>query len=232
MEYVEGESIDQYCDRHHLPTRTEASQIGARIGPYRLVGELGRGGMGTVYLAERADGQFEQQVAIKFVRQGRFRDDLRRRFRHEQQILASLKHPNIARLYDGGITDDGSPYLVMEYVEGVSIDQYCDRHHLPTQQRLTLFRTVCEAVHYAHQNLVVHRDLKPSNILVTEEGTVKLLDFGIAKLIDEEARPWRLPRHGQARLADRQGLAPRRTAPMSSKFEVPGSRFLVAERQH
>jgi len=164
----------------------EASREGEPIGPYRLVRKLGQGGMGTVYLAERADGQFRKQVALKLVRQGLHPDDLPRRLRHERQILASLDHPGIARLYDGGLTDTDLPYLVMEYVEGLPIDQYCDQHRSTTRQRLDLFRSVCEAVQYAHQNLVVHRDLKPSNILVTPDGAVKLLDFGIAKLLDAD----------------------------------------------
>lgn len=166
---------------------TPSDQAGARIGPYQLVRELGRGGMGIVYLAERADGRFQQQVAVKLVRQSGLRDDLLGRLRHERQILASLQHPNIARLLDGGATDEGQPYLVMEYVEGAPIDQYGDHHRLSTSGRLRLFQTVCAAVHYAHQNLIVHRDLKPSNILVAENGQVKLLDFGIAKLLDENA---------------------------------------------
>ena len=157
-----------------------------RVGPYRLIRLLGRGGMGTVYLAERADGQFRHIVALKLARHGLFSDDLLSRFTYERQILAALDHPNIAHLHDGGTTDDGRPYFAMEYVDGVPLTNYCDTHRLSTQQRLTLFRTVCRAVQYAHRNLVIHRDLKPSNILVTEEGTVKLLDFGIAKLLDDE----------------------------------------------
>ncbi len=170
-----------------------AARAGMRIGPYRLVGEIGRGGMGVVYLAERADGRFEQQVAVKLVGQGLHDEHLLHRFRAEQQILAALEHPNIARLYDGGLADNGAPYLVMEYVEGQPIDQYCDTHRLSTDQRLALFRAVCAVVQYAHQNLVVHRDLKPSNIMVTEpvpaqagNGRVKLLDFGIAKLLSDD----------------------------------------------
>ena len=172
---------------------TTIEQAGRRIGPYRLLREIGQGGMGTVYLAERADGQFEQQVALKLVRQGGPRAERLRRLRHERQILASLQHPNIARLYDGGVTDDGVPFLVMEYVEGLPINQYCDQHRLSTTQRLRLFRTVCAAVQYAHQNLVVHRDLKPSNIFVAHTGRVKLLDFGIAKLLDEDHTAETLP---------------------------------------
>ena len=184
-----GESVTQFAAPllAGLEADLGAAEAPARLGPYRLIGEVGRGGMGTVHLAERADGQFEQQVALKLVKRGMDTDEILRRFRHERQILASLQHPNIARLYDGGASDDGRPYLVMEYVEGIPIDRYCDAHILSVDRRLRLFEAVCEAVHYAHQNLVVHRDLKPSNILVTEDGKVKLLDFGIAKLLSEEA---------------------------------------------
>ena len=157
---------------------------GDRIGPYRVVREIGSGGMGIVYLAERADEQFEQQVAIKLVRQRLVDPEIEARLVAERQILANLDHPNIARLLDGGTTPDGTPYLVMEHIDGIRIDSYCDKHHLKIDDRLELFRTICTAVHYAHQNLVVHRDIKPSNILVTSDGTPKLLDFGIAKLID------------------------------------------------
>ncbi|MEM6335703.1 MAG: serine/threonine-protein kinase, partial [Bacteroidota bacterium] len=157
-----------------------------RAGPYRLLQSLGRGGMGTVYLAQRDDGAFEQNVAVKIVRRGMDTDDILTRFRTERQILASLQHPNIARLLDGGMTADGRPYFVMEYVEGVPITRYCDEHRLSIDERLRLFATVCGAVQYAHQNLIVHRDLKPGNILVADDGTVKLLDFGIAKLLDPD----------------------------------------------
>src|SRR5262245_53658904 len=155
-----------------------------QIGAYRIVRELGRGGMGTVYLGERADAQFDMRVAIKVIKRGMDTDAVLQRFRHERQILAGLTHPNIARLLDGGTTGDGVSYFVMEYVEGQPIDQYCRAHRLPINQRLELFRDVCAAVEYAHQNLIVHRDIKPSNILVTSEGIPKLLDFGIAKLLD------------------------------------------------
>jgi serine/threonine protein kinase len=158
------------------------ARAGQRIGPYVLIRELGRGGMGVVYLAARADHAFDKQVAIKLVR-GLFADPyLAERFRDERQILANLNHPGVAHLLDGGTTGEGAPYLVMEYVEGVPIDEYCATHALDTRRRLDLFRQVCDAVHYAHRNLVIHRDLKPSNILVTAAGTPKLLDFGIAKL--------------------------------------------------
>jgi eukaryotic-like serine/threonine-protein kinase len=146
---------------------------------------LGTGGMGEVYLAERADAQFEQQVAIKVVRGGALAVGMHSRLKLERQILAQLDHPNIAHLLDGGSLPDGSAYIVMEYVDGTAIDAFCDAHRLDVNARLKLFQTVCAAVHYAHQNLIVHRDLKPSNILVTEAGVPKLLDFGIAKLLDD-----------------------------------------------
>ncbi len=164
-------------------TELDAAKIGSHIGPYRIVREIGRGGMGAVYLAERDDEHYHQQVAIKLIKPGLGGDVIRRRFRNEMQILAELNHPNIARLFDAGTTDDGLPYLVMEYVEGSAINAYCDQHQLSVEQRLKLFSTVCEAVQYAHQHLVIHRDIKPGNILVTSEGLPKLVDFGIAKLL-------------------------------------------------
>ncbi len=154
---------------------------GKKIGPYEIVGELGFGGMANVYLAKRADGQFDQDVALKLLRTGFKTENQVRRFLAERQILASLNHENIARLLDGGITGEGHPYYVMEYIEGQPIDEYCKDHRLPLQKRLELFLEVCEAVLYAHKKLIVHRDLKPSNIMVNREGKVKLLDFGIAK---------------------------------------------------
>ncbi|HEV2799751.1 MAG TPA: protein kinase [Pyrinomonadaceae bacterium] len=157
-----------------------------RAGPYKIIREIGRGGMGAVFLAERADGEFTQEVALKVVRRGFADPELDRRFRRERQILASLNHPNIARLLDGGVSEDGEPYLVMEYVEGARIDDYCDGRSLARRARLRLFIEVCSAVSYAHQRLVVHRDIKPSNILVNGGGVPKLLDFGIAKLLDPE----------------------------------------------
>lgn len=156
------------------------------VGPYRLIEEIGTGGMGVVYRAERVDGHFEQQVALKVLPRYFETDDRVARFRTERQILASLNHPNIARLLDGGVTSAGHPYLVMEYVEGMPITQYCTERAVPLRERLRLLQTVSGAVHHAHSNLVVHRDLKPSNILVTDTGTVKLLDFGIAKLLNPE----------------------------------------------
>ncbi len=159
------------------------SQPGRVIGRYRLLEEIGHGGMATVYLAERVDGEYRQQVALKLVWSSAHSEEIRRRFKQERQILASLDHPNIARLLDGGATEDGSPFLVMEYIAGQSITRYCQERNLPIVERLQLFQTVCAAVAYAHRNLIVHRDIKPGNILVTETGTVKLLDFGIAKLL-------------------------------------------------
>ncbi|HEX6184231.1 MAG TPA: protein kinase [Pyrinomonadaceae bacterium] len=162
-------------------------RAGQTFGPYRVIREIGRGGMGAVFLAERADGEFRQRVALKVVRRSFADTEPARRFRQERQILASLNHPNIARLLDGGVSADGEPFLAMEYVEGARIDAYADAHRLSTEERLRLFRQVCAAVQYAHQNLVIHRDLKPSNILVTADGVPKLLDFGIAKLLDADA---------------------------------------------
>ncbi len=157
-----------------------------RIGPYRVLREIGRGGMSTVYLAERDDQHFRQRVAVKVLRFGSENREMQLHLRRERQILAGLDHRHIAKLLDGGNTDDGLPYFVMDYVEGEPIDAYCDRHGLTVDERLELFLDVCSAVRYAHANLVTHRDLKPSNLLVTEDGTVKLLDFGIAKLLESE----------------------------------------------
>jgi serine/threonine-protein kinase len=168
-----------------LADDSAASRVGERVGPYRLVREIGHGGMGTVYLAERADEHYQASVAIKFVRSGAASAELERRFRAERQILAALTHPNIAWLLDGGTAPDGTPYLVMEYVEGEPIDAWCDRRGLGLEGRLALFLRVCGGVQHAHQTLVVHRDLKPSNILVTADGTPKLVEFGIAKLLAE-----------------------------------------------
>ena len=159
---------------------------GELIGAYRVERLIGSGGMGMVYLARRDDDQFDQQVAIKLGRHRLVDPETELRLRSERQILSDLDHPNIARLFDGGTTRDGVPYLVMEYIDGVRLDSYCDRERLSVNDRLRLFQTICAAVHYAHQNLVVHRDIKASNILVTADGTPKLLDFGIAKLTDTQ----------------------------------------------
>ena len=157
--------------------------IGRRLGPYRIVGEAGRGGMSQVFKAVRDDQQYEKQVAIKLLKPGLDTDSLLRRFKAERQILAQLSHPNIAHLLDGGATEDGAPYLVMEYIEGKPIDAYCDDRELGVTERIDLFRSLCSAVHYVHQHLMVHGDLKCGNVLVTDQGVVKLLDFGIAKLL-------------------------------------------------
>ncbi|HUQ93096.1 MAG TPA: protein kinase [Bryobacteraceae bacterium] len=162
-----------------------ADLAGTHAGPYRILKPLGRGGMGAVYLAARDDDQFRKQVAIKLVRSDMDTEMILKRFRQERQILANLQHPNIAQLYDGGVTADGLPYFALEYIEGGKpITAYCKDHNLSVPERLRLFRDVCAAVQYAHQNLVVHRDLKPGNILVTPDGIVKLLDFGVAKLLE------------------------------------------------
>ncbi|HQU71482.1 MAG TPA: serine/threonine-protein kinase [Calditrichia bacterium] len=157
-------------------------QEGKTVGNYKLIRELGAGGMGTVYLANRADGLFDQEVAIKMIRPSLLSERALKRFRNERQILARLKHPHIAQLYDGGITEDGIPFFTMEYIEGLPVSEYCRENQLGIRSRLKLFLDICEAVRYAHQNLIIHRDLKPGNILVNARGKVKLLDFGIARL--------------------------------------------------
>jgi serine/threonine protein kinase/tetratricopeptide (TPR) repeat protein len=164
---------------------TDAAYEGYRVGAYKLTRRLGRGGMGAVFLAERCDGQFSHNVAVKLINRSIFDHSVVRRFLRERQTQANLRHPNIARLFDGGVTDDGTPYLMMEYIEGDPITTYCDEHHLTVSERLQLFSTVLSAVHHAHQNLVVHCDLKPSNVLVSADGTVKLLDFGISRVLRE-----------------------------------------------
>jgi tetratricopeptide (TPR) repeat protein len=172
--FFSGESFDEVAS---------AVAPGQLIGQYRVVRELGRGGMGAVYLAERADQQYEKRVAIKLIKRGMDTDSVLRHFRNERQILASFDHPNIGRLFDGGTTADGLPYFVMEYVEGIPIDQCCQQQELSVAERLKLFRDVCAAVIYAHRHTVIHRDIKPSNILVTRDRVPKLLDFGIAKIL-------------------------------------------------
>lgn len=157
--------------------------IGKQIDKYKLISLLGEGGMGAVFLAERTDGEFEQQVAIKLLKQGFISKIALNRFVSERQILARLHHRFIAQLLDGGTTNEGLPYLVMEYIEGLPLLEYCNKHNLELKERLEIFQKICSAVQYAHQHLVIHRDLKPSNILVTNDGEPKLLDFGISKLI-------------------------------------------------
>ena len=183
------------------------SVAGRRIGPYRVVGEIGRGGMGAVWLGERDDGQFRQRVAIKLIKRGMDTAHILERFRVERQILASLQHPHIARLIDGGTTDEGLPYFVMEYIEGQPIDVHADSCGLGVRERLDLFLHVCDAVTYAHRHLVVHRDIKPQNILVTADGVPKLLDFGIAKVLQDAGE------QGTATVSGQQLLTPEYASP-------------------
>jgi serine/threonine protein kinase/tetratricopeptide (TPR) repeat protein len=187
--------------------------IGRRLGTYEIVEQIGTGGMGEVYRAIRADDQYRKQVAIKLVRAGQNSDFVIRRFKNERQILASLDHPNIARLLDGGTTEEGVPYFVMELIEGQPITEYCDSRNLPIVERLKLFTSVCSAVQYAHQRLIVHRDIKPSNILVTHEGMPKLLDFGIAKIVDTDSGT------GPATLTIFRALTPGYASPEQVKGE-------------
>jgi len=194
-------------------------QSGQLIGPYRVVHEIGRGGMGAVYLAERADQQYQKQVAIKLIKRGMDTDAVLRHFRNERQILASFDHPNIARLFDAGTTEDGLPYFVMEYVEGVPIDRYCNERALAIRERLELFREACAAVSYAHRHAVIHRDIKLSNILVTNEGRPKLLDFGIAKILQ--------PGNGSEALMTATGVRPM-TPEYASPEQVAGKPLTTA----
>jgi eukaryotic-like serine/threonine-protein kinase len=201
-----------------LEESEECSVAGQNIGPYRVIRKIGQGGMGAVYLAARADEAFQKEVAIKLIKRGQDTEDVIRRFRSERQILASLEHPNITRLLDGGTTEDALPYFVMEYIQGEPIDNYCDSHKLNTTERLRLFQSVCVAVHFAHQNLVIHRDIKPGNILVTAEGVPRLLDFGIAKLLAAEPS-----------FADRTITLARRMTPQSASPEqVRGGNITTA----
>ena len=187
-----GSFIDKrslFFSDEEVGEKSEILSPGELIGSYRILREIGRGGMGAVYLAERADQEYEKQVAIKLIKRGMDTDAVLRHFRNERQILASFDHPNIARLFDGGTTDDGLPYFVMEYVEGLPINEYCAAHKISLVDRLKLFREVCAAVSYAHRHTVIHRDIKMSNILVTSEGTPKLIDFGIAKILQPGGGP-------------------------------------------
>ncbi|MFN7997443.1 MAG: protein kinase [Bryobacteraceae bacterium] len=189
---------------------------GTRVGAYEIVKELGRGGMGAVYLATRADREFRKRVAIKLIRHDMQSAFTIRRFRSERQILATLEHPNIARLIDGGTTVEGLPYLVMEYVEGEPLHQYCEAHALSVKQRLQLFLKVCSAVHYAHRRMIVHRDLKPGNVLVQQDGTPKLLDFGIAKLLD----PGSDERSAEITVAGMRAMTPAYASPEQKRGET------------
>ena len=178
LEDLDEESIARLVDLR--PTQPQ------RIGPWRVIGEIGRGGMGVVYDARRDDGQFEQTAAVKLIQSAVASEEMLRRFLRERQILARMQHPGIARLLGGGVTPEGRPWFALERVEGVPLTRYCDEQRLGVESRLRLFKAICEAVEYAHQSLVIHRDLKPSNVLVDPQGQVKLLDFGIAKLLREE----------------------------------------------
>jgi serine/threonine protein kinase len=192
---VEGllEASDDTIDFIETPALAQSDDwlsglIGSHIGPYRIVELLGEGGMGAVYRGIRDQGDdFHQQIAIKLVKRGMDTNAILRRFRAERRILAKLDHPNICKLIDGGVTADGLPYFVMEYLKGTPIQDYCKDRKLSTRERLSLFLQLCSAVEYSHRNLVVHRDLKAKNVLVTDDGVPKLLDFGIAKLLDRDS---------------------------------------------
>ncbi|HRX87510.1 MAG TPA: serine/threonine-protein kinase, partial [Phycisphaerae bacterium] len=199
----------------HESTRS----AGSRLGPYELVRRIGEGGMGTVWLARRADGLFERDVAVKFVRRGMDSDTVVRRFHNERAVLATLIHPNIGQMYDGGTTRAGHPYLVMEYVQGVPIIEYCESARLDIDDRLRLFRKVCLAAHHAHRHLILHRDVKPANILVADNGVPKLLDFGIAKLLDAHESG-----NSEFTATDLRPLTPRYASPE----QVRGERLTTA----
>lgn len=173
--------LDELFDAGRPPKN---SLIDQTIGSYKITELIDHGGMGSVYRAKRIGKNFDQEVAIKVIRRGMDTPENFARFNREKQILANLNHPNIAELYDGGITEDGLPYLVMEYVEGRPVDTYCDDHHLSIDERMDLFKQICQGIQHAHKNLVIHRDLKPSNIFVTEERHIKILDFGISKILE------------------------------------------------
>ncbi len=202
-------SVERFIVDWDTDAAAADSWLGTCLGRWRLVSVLGRGGMATVYRAERADGQYRQGVAVKVMRSGPRDPYAIERFRTERQVLARLIHPNIASLLDGGFVPDGTPYLVMELVDGMPITEWCAAEHLSLEARLRLFREVCEAVQHAHRALVVHRDLKPSNIFVSRSGAVKLLDFGIAKLLDPEG--WEV--ESTATRVDRRLITPEYSAP-------------------
>src|SRR6266481_3640574 len=190
--------------------RKDASEIGKRVGAYAIIRELGRGGMGVVYLGERADGQFQKLVAIKILKRGTDTDEVLRRSRIERQILANLEHPNITRLLDAGTTNDGLPYFVMEFIEGTPITHFVQRENIDLRGRLKLFLKICSAVDLAHQNQIIHRDIKPNNVLVKRDGEPKLLDFGIAKLLSIDSHD------GDKTVAVERRLTPMYAAPEQS----------------
>jgi serine/threonine-protein kinase len=214
-----------------IPAWSPGEGPGAVVGRYRLVQEIGRGGMGTVWLAERADGQFEQRVALKLIKRGMDTDEILARFLRERQILARLEHPNIARLLDGGVSEDGRPYFVMEHVAGVPITRYCDERRLSLEERLRLFVSVCRAVQNAHQNLVVHRDIKPSNVLVSGAGDIKLLDFGVARLLGETGDADTRRGGGEAHLITPEYASPEQAAgkPVATTSDVYQLGVLLSE---
>jgi eukaryotic-like serine/threonine-protein kinase len=197
------------------PAEPADTWIGRRVGTYEIVEQIGEGGMGEVYRAFRADDQYQKQVALKVMRAGQDLGFVISRFKNERQILASLDHPNIACLHDGGTTEEGTPYFVMEFIDGRPIDEYCDHQRLVTTERLKLFLQVCSAVQYAHQRLIIHRDIKPSNVLVTAEGVPKLLDFGIAKILDRKGTSG----HFEPTLTAFQALTPSYASPEQMKGE-------------
>jgi serine/threonine-protein kinase len=220
-EFLEEPAMEQMTTSVGLPAGpTQDSLIGQMTGPYRIESEVGRGGMGTVYRAVRDDGAFMQEVALKVVKRGFDSPDLLERFRRERQILAMVSHPNIARILDGGTTADGRPYYAMEFVAGEPLTTFCYKRKLSLEERLRLFQDVCAAVAHAHQNLIIHRDLKPANIMVTHSGTVKLLDFGIAKIFFED-----MPDVGQTISAGGAALL---TPNYASPEQVRGDRITTA----
>ena len=196
-------SQENFLERPRAAVEDDSALHGRTIGPYTLISTVGRGGMGSVWLAERSDGRFERRVAVKFLHFGLAAQGGAERFKREGRILGQLAHPHIAELIDAGVTPDGEPYLVLEYVEGDHIDRYCDEHQLDLEARIRLFLDVLSAVAQAHANLIVHRDIKPSNVLVSKDGQVKLLDFGVAKLLEDDgssAPPTRLTLEGAGAL--------------------------------
>lgn len=214
-DFIETPVISTVSD--FVADQNESKFSGKQIGAYRIVREIGRGGMGAVYLAERVEG-FQKQVAVKLIKRGLDTDDVIHRFELERQILAALDHPNIARLVDGGATEDGVPYFVMDYVEGLPITVFCEANQISVHERLSLFLQICSAVTYAHRNLIVHRDIKPPNIMVTVDGEVKLLDFGVAKLLADGNRP------GDTATQTLQAMTPEYASPE----QVSGGRITTA----
>jgi len=220
-------------DRDRAATLVRCSErldMPESAGPFRLISEIGRGGLGVVYLAERQGADFEQRVAVKLLKRGMDSDLIIRRFEAERRILASLEHPHISRLIDGGVLPDGRPWFAMEYIEGTPLPEWCDAQELSVDARVALFETVCRAVQFAHSRLIVHRDLKPANILVTADGTVKLLDFGIAKLLDEDPGATELTTAGM-RAMTRDYASPEqiRGEPVSTATDVHGLGVVLYE---